>query len=116
MPRISQRCPAALACLGLAAALTRARVYTALVHSAAVRPAVTASTTHHGGATGWFLGLLIVVGLLYVGWRSGTLSRWGSDLRRIRLSGELKGVRIRPLALLPTLVLLIVVALLLIKP
>jgi hypothetical protein len=78
-----------------------------------VRLAAAASTTHHRGATGWFLALLIVVGMLYVAWRSGALGRWWAGAGRMRLRGELKGIRIRPAALIPSLVLLIVVVLLL---
>ncbi len=91
-----------------------ARVYSRRVHSAAVRLAAAASTTHHRGATGWFLVLLIFVGVLYVAWRSGALGRLGGDLGRMRLRGELRGVRLRPLALVPSLLLLIVVVVLLI--
>ncbi len=92
-----------------------ARVYRRRVDSAAVPLVAVASTTHHRGATGWFLVLLIVLGILYVGWRSGTLGRLGADLGRMRLRGELRGVRIRPIALLPSLLLLIVLAILLIE-
>ncbi len=80
------------------------------MHLVAAAPSI-----HHRGATGWFLALLIVVGLLYLAWRSGALGRWWAHAGRMRLRGELKGIRIRPVTLLPSLVLLIVVVLLLIE-
>ncbi len=84
-------------------------------YTQAVRLAAAASTTQSRGATGWFLALLIVVGLVYVAWRSGALARWWAGARRMRARGELKGVRVRPAALIPGLLLLIVVVLLLIE-
>jgi hypothetical protein len=72
--------------------------------------------THHRGATsGWLIALLVVLGLLYVGWRSGALRRIGADVGRMRPGRELRGLRIRPITLLPSLALLIVVLVLVIE-
>jgi hypothetical protein len=72
---------------------------------------------HHSAPGGLLLAVLIVLAILYVGWRTGRLGRAWSAARARRLSGRgggLAGVRVRPLALLPTLLLILVVVLLLI--
>jgi cytochrome oxidase Cu insertion factor (SCO1/SenC/PrrC family)/thiol-disulfide isomerase/thioredoxin len=75
----------------------------------------TKPVTHHKNPTGWFLAALILLALLYVGWRSGAIRKLLAAVGRARLRGELKGVRIRPIALLPTLLLLIIVVALVIN-
>lgn len=75
----------------------------------------TAPTSHHHTPTGWFLAILIALALLYVAWRMGRLAKLRSLAGVLRLRGELKGVRVRPVALLPTALLLVVVVALLIN-
>jgi hypothetical protein len=79
-------------------------------------PALFAAThgSGHQAPTGWLLVILIVLGLLYLGWRTGRLGKLRSAAGGLRLRGELKGIRISPLALVPTALLLIAIALLLI--
>jgi cytochrome oxidase Cu insertion factor (SCO1/SenC/PrrC family)/thiol-disulfide isomerase/thioredoxin len=74
-----------------------------------------ASTNHHHTPTGWFLALLIALALLYLAWRMGRLGKLRSLAGVLRLRGELKGVRVRPVALLPTALLAVVVVALLIN-
>lgn len=76
--------------------------------SAKARPK--AAAKHHGAPTGWFLVMLIVIAILYVGWRAGRFGKLRGVVGGLRLRGRLKGVRLRPIALLPTALLLIVVA------
>jgi len=68
---------------------------------------------HH--TTVWFLTLLIVLALLYIGWRTGQLRKLRGALGGMRMRSELRGVRVGPFALLPTALLLIVIAILLIS-
>lgn len=75
----------------------------------------TAPTSHHTAPTGWFLALLILLALIYIAWRTGRLRNVRSSIGRLRLRGELRGVRIRPMALLPLALLLIVIAVLVIN-
>jgi cytochrome c biogenesis protein CcmG/thiol:disulfide interchange protein DsbE len=75
----------------------------------------TAPTNHHHTPTGWFLAILIALALLYVAWRMGRLGKLRSLTGVLRLRGELKGVRVRPVALLPTALLLVVVVALLLN-
>jgi len=75
----------------------------------------TTPTNPHKTAAALFLALLIVLALLYVGWRTGRLGKLRSAVGVMRLRGELRGVRVRPIALLPTALLLVVVVALLIN-
>jgi len=80
------------------------------------RSLIAIATTGGGHQTpsGWFLVLLIAVVLLYIAMRSGRLRRAWNAVGAWKLRGGLRGVRVSPLALLPTLLLLIVIAWLLI--
>ncbi len=69
---------------------------------------------HHQMPTGWFLALLAILLLLYVGWRSGRLRQLLGAARATRPRGERRGIRVRPGALLPLALLVIVVVALLI--
>ena len=69
----------------------------------------------HQTPTGWFLAILIVLALLYVGWRTGRLGKLRSGFAGLRLRSELKGIRIRPIALVPTALLVIVIILLVVN-
>ncbi len=67
----------------------------------------------HAAPSGWFLVLLVVLGLLYVAWRSGRLRniRWpfaGGAAREWWWTG----VRLRPAAFVPSILLLIALAVL----
>ncbi len=78
---------------------------------------VLVAAAHAGGhqtPTGWLLAFLILLAVLYVAWRSGHLGRLRGAAGSLRLRGELRGVRIRPTALVPTALLLIVIAVLVI--
>ena len=66
----------------------------------------------HETPTGWLLVLLVLLALLYLGWRTGRLGKLRSLLGGLKLRSDLKGVRIRPIALVPTVLLVIVVVLL----
>ena len=68
----------------------------------------------HQTPTGWFLALLILLVLLYVAMRRGMLRRAWNAAGAWRARGALRGVRVRPVALVPTVLLLIVIAVLLI--
>jgi hypothetical protein len=68
----------------------------------------------HRAPTGWWLAVPIAVALLYAGWRTGRLAKLHTAARGIRLRNELRGVRISPLALVPTALLLIVIVVLVI--
>ena len=77
------------------------------------------AATQHRSPTGLFLAILVAVGILYLGWRSGRLGGLRAAVARRRWTGQRPrllpaGVRIRPTALLPTLALIAVVAWLLI--
>jgi cytochrome oxidase Cu insertion factor (SCO1/SenC/PrrC family)/thiol-disulfide isomerase/thioredoxin len=72
-------------------------------------------TNHHKAPVGWFLALIIVLALLYLLWRMGHLGKLRSVTGVLRLRGELRGIRVRPVALLPTVLLLVVVVALLIN-
>jgi ABC-type branched-subunit amino acid transport system permease subunit len=76
--------------------------------------AALAAAAGHQTPTGWFLALLIVLAVLYVALRTGRLGKLRTAVRDLRLRSEFRGIRIRPVALVPTVLLVIVVALLLI--
>ncbi len=86
-------------------------VITAILAGVATSPV---AAIHHRGQAGWLLALVVLLVLLYVGWRTGRLGRLRSSAEAWRVRGELKGVRLRPVALLPTVLLVIVVLVLLI--
>jgi hypothetical protein len=69
---------------------------------------------HHRAPALWFVAVLVLIGLLYWGWRTGRLGRLRSAARVARLRSELAGVRLRPVALVPTALLVIVVVVLVI--
>lgn len=78
--------------------------------------AITAS--HHRLPTGGLLVVLVLLALLYLGWRTGRLGGLRRYLHARRAGGGglwPEGVRIGPLALLPTALLLIVVLLLVLR-
>jgi cytochrome oxidase Cu insertion factor (SCO1/SenC/PrrC family)/thiol-disulfide isomerase/thioredoxin len=75
----------------------------------------TPTTSGHQTPTAWFLVLVILLALLYVGWRTGRLGKLRSGLGVMRLRNELRGVRVRPVALLPTALLVVVVVALLLN-
>jgi cytochrome oxidase Cu insertion factor (SCO1/SenC/PrrC family)/thiol-disulfide isomerase/thioredoxin len=68
-------------------------------------------TTHHKFPSGLFLVVLIVLLLLYVGWRTGRLRK----LNLPRRWSMPKGVKVRPIALLPAALLVVVIAALVIN-
>ncbi|HWF55311.1 MAG TPA: hypothetical protein VG223_11810 [Solirubrobacteraceae bacterium] len=76
--------------------------------------------TRHSTPTGWFLLVLVLLVLLYFLWRSGRLRTLFAALGARRMAGTRRGllpagVQIRPIALLPMALLLIVVAVLVIS-
>ena len=75
--------------------------------------AAVAAAIHHTAPTGWFLAFVVLLALLYVAWRTGRLRHLRSSAAAWRLRGEFRGLRVRPAALLPTVVLVIVVVVLL---
>ena len=80
-----------------------------------MRPRLLDAATHgsgHRAPTGWLLVILILLALLYVGWRTGSLGKVRRSFGALRLRSELRGIRIRPIALVPTVVLLTVIVLL----
>jgi hypothetical protein len=75
---------------------------------------------HHATRAGWFLAVVVLLVLLYILWRSGRLRRLLDAIaeRRGSSSGRgllPEGVHVRPIALLPLTVLLIVIAVLVIS-
>jgi hypothetical protein len=72
------------------------------------------TSNHHKTPTGWLLVLVIALALLYLAVRTGRLGKLRGLVRGLRARGELRGVRVGPAALVPTALLLIVVAVLLI--
>jgi len=75
---------------------------------------VTAAATHYA-QTAVFVAVVILLALLYVGWRTGRLGKLRGAAARLRLRNEMKDVRIRPVTLLPLALLLIVIVLVLIS-
>ncbi len=71
-------------------------------------------TRHHHTSGGVVLIAVIVLAVLYVGWRSGLLGRLWAGVRSSSLRGELREHRISPFTLLPLALLVIVVVVLLI--
>lgn len=69
-----------------------------------------ATAAHHTTPSGVFLVVVIVLVLLYVGWRTGRLRRLRTLAVFTRARHDLGGVRIRPLSFVPLAVLLIVIA------
>jgi cytochrome oxidase Cu insertion factor (SCO1/SenC/PrrC family)/thiol-disulfide isomerase/thioredoxin len=83
-------------------------------------PAATSSekstpSNHHQTPTGWLLALLILLLLVYVGWRSGRLRKLRGAVGAMKLRREHRGVKVRPVALLPTALLVVVVVALVIS-
>jgi hypothetical protein len=74
-----------------------------------------AQDSDHRAPTGWLLAVGIVVALLYFAWRTKRLGKLRSAVAGLRLRSELRGIRISPLALVPTALLLVVIAILLIS-
>ena len=79
------------------------------VTPAATSPKSARAGKRHQTPTGWFLALLVVLALLYVAFRTGRLKKLWRAVGRQRMRGELRGLRIRPIALLPMVLLMIVV-------
>ena len=78
-----------------------------------------AATVHKHHTTGWFLAAMVLLVLLYVLWRSGRLRKLIDAIGERRMAGPRRGllpagVHVRPVALLPLALLLIVVAVLLV--
>ena len=74
----------------------------------------------HSTPTGWFLLVLVLLALLYFLWRSGRLRTLFAGVGERRTAGARRrllpdGVQIRPIALLPMALLLIVVVVLVIS-
>jgi hypothetical protein len=84
---------------------------------------VLASTlhTHHATPGGWFLAVVVLLVVLYLLWRSGRLRKLLDAIGERRTAGATgrrllpEGVHVRPVALLPLALLLIVVAVLVIS-
>ena len=83
--------------------------------------AVTASIghTHHTTPAGWFVAVVVLLVVLYVLWRSGRLRKLVDAIGERRMSGAGRGalpegVHVRPVALVPLALLLIVIVVLLI--
>lgn len=68
---------------------------------------------HHGGPDGWVLGALIVLAILYAGWRRGRARNEPGVNRLERLRADLRDLRIGPLTLLPLVLLVIAIVVLL---
>ncbi len=77
-------------------------------------PAAVDHVLRHKAPTGPVFAVVIFLTLLYVAWRTGRLKGLRSTASALRTRGALEGVKVRPLALLPTLLLVIVVVVLLI--
>lgn len=82
--------------------------------------------THHATRAGWFLAVVVLLVVLYVLWRSGRLRRLLDAIGERRGAGAEsgagsgrgllpEGVHVRPVALLPLALLLIVIAVLVIS-
>ena len=76
--------------------------------------------THHTTPAGWFLAVLVLLFALYLLWRSGRLRKLLDALSERRMAGAGRGllpegVHVRPVALLPLALLLIVIAVLVIS-
>jgi hypothetical protein len=72
---------------------------------------------HHATPAGWFLGVVVLLVGLYILWRSGRLRRLLDAIGERRGAGSGRGllpdgVHVRPVALLPLALLLIVIVLL----
>lgn len=75
-----------------------------------------AAVTRHQTPSGFLLAAVVLLLLLYIGWRSGRLRSVRNAVRALRLGHRnraLEGIRLRPAALLPTVLLAIVIVLLL---
>jgi hypothetical protein len=75
---------------------------------------------NHATPAGWFLAVVVLLVLLYVLWRSGRLRRLIDAIGEHRTAGAGRGllpegVHVRPVALLPLALLLIVIAVLVIS-
>jgi len=75
--------------------------------------------THHTTPAGWFLAVVALLVVLYVLWRRGRLRKLIDAIGERRMAGPRRGllpagVHVRPVALLPLALLLIVVAVLLV--
>ncbi len=73
------------------------------------------SPTRHHPVTRWLLALLILLTLLYVAWRSGGIKKLWTGVGKARLRDGLGDIRIRSVVLLPTALLAVVVAALLVN-
>lgn len=69
---------------------------------------------HHHSPSGPELAVLIVIAILYVGWRTGRLGRLRAGARASRLRGDLREQRLSPFSFVPLALLVIVVVVLLI--
>jgi hypothetical protein len=89
--------------------------------SRALVPLLTAAShTPHTTPTGWFLAVMLLLVVLYVLWRSGRLRKLLGAVGERRAAGSRRGllpegVHVRPIALLPLAILVIVVAALLVN-
>ena len=77
-------------------------------------PAAVGHISRHQVPRGPLLAVLVVLALLYVAWRAGRLRMLGSKTTAARVRGGLRDLNVRPTALVPTLVLVIVIVVLLI--
>ncbi len=69
----------------------------------------------HKPSLAWLLALLVVIALIYTGWRTGGTARLRQAARSMRLRGRPNGRRLRAVALLPTVLLGVVVVALLVN-
>lgn len=69
---------------------------------------------HHQRPSGALLAALIVLAVLYIGWRTGRLRRLRSGIRASRLRADLREHRFSPVSFIPLALLVIVVVVLLI--
>lgn len=75
---------------------------------------LSAALRHHQIPSGPVLAVLIVIAILYVGWRTGRLGRLRAGARASRLISDLRGQRLSPFSFVPLALLVIVVVVLLI--
>lgn len=69
---------------------------------------------HHHLPNGVLLAVLIMIAILYVGWRTGRLRNLRPGRRLRLLRGDLREQRISPFSLVPLAVLVIVIVVLLV--
>jgi len=81
----------------------------------AAAPPKSTRSRGNGMSVAWLLAFLVVMALIYAGWRTGGLRRLRNAVGCMRVRGGPKGRRLRAVALLPTVLLGVVVAALLVN-